>query len=117
MLGRLGLDRMRPLVAVLLLLGVFLAGTVDAVACEPMVEEASHVASEAHDADGGGKDSSPGSEKHGLCSHGHCHHGGQLVQAVADESLALPVAEEYRPELAGTLHSSAYDGLKRPPRT
>lgn len=105
---------MRRLVAVLLLFGVFLAGAVDAVACEPLFEEAAHVASGAHET--GGKDSVPGSEKHGVCAHGHCHHGVQLVQAVANTDGFSIVTSDYRPEPQGPLHSSPDDGLKRPPR-
>jgi hypothetical protein len=110
----LSLDCVRWLVAVLLLFGVFLAGSVDAVACEPLFEEASHMASAAHET--GGKDSAPSTEKHGLCAHGHCHHGGQLVQADADVTTVLPATSEYRPDFAGPLHASPHDSLKRPPR-
>ena len=105
---------MRHLLAVLLLFGVFFVGAVDAVACEPLFEEASHVASAAHET--GGKDSVPETEKHGLCAHGHCHHGGQIIQADAAVVPVPAALSDYRPEFAGPLHSSPQDGLKRPPR-
>jgi hypothetical protein len=114
MLFGMSLEHMRRLVAVLLLCGVFLAGTVDAVACEPLFEEASHAAAapEEH----GGDKSTPGGEKHGLCAHGHCHHGGQLVQSEAAIGTVGLTATEYRTEPAGPLHSATLDSLQRPPR-
>ncbi len=79
-----------------------------------LFEEASHVASGAHET--GGKDAAPGTEKHGLCAHGHCHHGGQIIQAAAGVVPVPAVTSDYRPEFAGPLHASPQDGLKRPPR-
>lgn len=105
---------MRRLVVMLLAFGVFLTGTVDAIACEPLFEEASHSASAAHES--GGEESTPSSEKHGLCTHGHCHHGAQLVQAGAAEETVPLLVSDFRPELAGPLRSSHLGSLKRPPR-
>lgn len=113
MLARLGLDRTRRLIAVLLLFGVFFAGSVDAVACEPLLEEAAH----AMEADTGtGEEPAEAPEKHGLCAHGHCHHGAQMPQiAPAIESLPLD-AVGYRASSERRLASAMPDGLKRPPR-
>jgi len=102
------------MVAVLLLVGVFFAGSIDAVACEPLFEEAAHAASGAHE--GRGNESTPSTEKHGLCAHGHCHHGVQLVQVDAVASDLLLDAAGYRAAPAGPLASTLSDGLKRPPR-
>ena len=111
---RLSLARMRHLVAVLLLFGAFFAGSVDAVACEPLFEEALHTTADADES--GGDKSAPDIEKHGLCAHGHCHHGVQFAQFDAAPDTAWPEATAFRATSSGPLMSIDPNSLKRPPR-
>jgi hypothetical protein len=101
------------LAALLLLLGVMVGGTVDAVACEPTAEITAVAAAPA---DTGAPEQLPDDDRHGACVHGHCHHGAQQVPPVAAaEDLAI-VADRPAPPGEPRLTSITPDSLKRPPR-
>lgn len=114
MLALLRLDRIRRFAVMFLLVGVFLTGSVDAVACESAGEDvAMSIAADQHDDSG---KQSTGGEQHGLCAHGHCHHGTQLVQAPTGLAGSLCSAAEFRAEPAVPLDPSPHQRLTRPPR-
>ncbi|MBT2135737.1 hypothetical protein KK137_15470 [Croceibacterium sp. LX-88] len=97
----------------MLLLGVMLGGTVDAVACEPTTEASAVVAAAAEES---GDHQLPGGDHDGVCIHGHCHHGVPYIQSMTALS-DLPVyhGEHPRPH-DRILTSIVPDRLKRPPR-
>ena len=113
MFMRLPLRSARRFAALLLLLGVMLGGTVDAVACEPVSEiaaatTAGYVPGDQHQL--------PGDNQHGDCVHGHCHHGVPTIPPLAEQSDLLRVRAEHTLSSTATLVSIPPDSLKRPPR-
>lgn len=85
----------------------------DAAACgfEPAQV---HDVSTVTDGDGGGE---PASSEHGLCAHGHCHHGGVALTAGPQ----VPKAVQSGADTTFRAASPPFDshpptGLERPPR-
>ena len=60
-------------------------------------------------------DSDAPTEQHGMCGHGHCHHGASFASTVQKDSVPhLVVVPDAPPSEA--LASDITDRLKRPPR-
>ena len=113
MFARIPLGSARRLLALLLLVGVMLGGSVDAIACEPINEA---VAAVHAGTDQAGDHQVPGGDHEGACIHGHCHHGVPHLQDLAALA-ALPAYLVQHP-LPGErrLASITADSPKRPPR-
>ena len=119
MLLRLRVGKVPHIAAFLLLLGIVLGGSVDAIACEPAAEmdAVTAMAADAHASDDSGTpDEAPAKARHGECIHGHCHHGAQQVPSLVAQvdpptvSVTHPVSGE------SVLVSLPPGSLKRPPR-
>lgn len=113
---------LRPLAIMLMLAMMAFASVADAATCgveigSPVAFEvlgsasALQVDADQRDHDAGG---SP-ADKHGLCAHGHCHHGSNIAEAPRFERLA-PQLAVHLPETQGEWPSANPDLLKRPPR-
>lgn len=100
----------------LLLVGMLLGGTVDAIACEPATEVAAYVTSITVSKSQSSDHKTPQSDHDGVCVHGHCHHGVSHVQPLAT-LIDLPAYNADHPLLLEhRLASIIPDALKRPPR-
>lgn len=101
------------LAAMILVIAVFVvAPAVDAATCAP--EAPSAHGTSAHDADTG--DHSDPAAQHGLCAHGHCHHGGGALKlAEAEFQPSVPPAR-LRPRADHLALTPRPGGLERPPR-
>lgn len=100
-----------------LMIAVFVAPSVDAAACGPEASiAAAHMVDTHPVADEGDKGDVGEPGDHGLCSHGHCHHGsaGRLDSSAATVKLTL--GEDRPPFTDDYLPSYASEGLKRPPK-
>ncbi|MCV0415233.1 MAG: hypothetical protein K5831_10170 [Brevundimonas sp.] len=104
----------KMLAAVTIVFAVFfIVPAVDAAACAPE-PPAAHASVDHQPQDG---DHGSAGDTHGICSHGHCHHGGSARPETAE---ALTVGFG-RPPLDAVRHdaflaSITPEGLKRPPR-
>jgi hypothetical protein len=110
---RLPLGSARRFAALLLLAGVMLGGAVDAIACEPTTEITAIAASSA---DHGNQEQLPDNDRHGVCVHGHCHHGAQQVPQIAIAEDLHVIATLPVPSGEQRLTSITPSSLKRPPR-
>lgn len=101
-----------------LLVAVFVAPAVDAAACAPEGSiAAAHMADDHAVADSGDKDDAgERGGDHGLCSHGHCHHGSAGRIDSSPVTVKLTLGEDRPPFTDDYLPSYASEGLKRPPR-
>lgn len=101
-----------------LLVAVFVAPAVDAAACAPEASVATAHMVNDHVVDGNGDKDDAGERggDHGLCSHGHCHHGsaGRIDSSAAP--LQLTLSENRLTFTDDYLPSIAAEGLKRPPK-
>lgn len=91
-----------------------LGGTVEAAACEP--EAAIALGSASFDAHENEDQPSGQPERHGLCVHGHCHHGSQAITDHArlpafEIPADVPISVSPKP-----LQPLLTDTPKRPPR-
>ena len=101
------------LAAMILVIAVFVvAPSVDAATCAPEPPSAHGTA--AHDADTGDH-SDPGAQ-HGLCAHGHCHHGGGAVKLTETEIQPPIFSVRLRPQSDHLVVRPHPGGLERPPR-
>lgn len=101
------------LTAMILIIAVFVvAPAVDAATCAPEPPSAHGMA--AHDADTGDH-SDPGAQ-HGLCAHGHCHHGGGVVSLAEAEMRPPALPARLRPQSQHLVLTPSPGGLERPPR-
>lgn len=104
----------KMLAAVTIVVAVFfIVPAVDAAACAPE-PPAAHASVDHLPQDG---DHGSAGDTHGICSHGHCHHGGSARPETA-EALTVGLG---RPPLDAARHdaflaSITPEGLKRPPR-
>ena len=113
MLAAMRLARTR-FAAVAFLVALVVGGTVEAAACAPEAAFAQASTSFYFHDDESQPDEQ--SEQHGLCSHGHCHHGSQAITDHAQLSaielvVELPVSD---PTKSIAPHSA--DTPIRPPR-
>jgi len=113
MFSRLPLDSARRLAALLLLLGVMLGGTVDAVACEPTTEVTVLVIA-VDDQDGDHQQ--PGGVHDSECIHGHCHHVVPIIQPTAVIGDVLGDLSNHPMPGDRRLASIDPNTLRRPPR-
>lgn len=114
-LADLRLAGRRSFAVLLLLLATVLGGAVEAAACEPEAAVAAASAQLEMHADGD-RPHSDGAEQHGMCVHGHCHHGSQALAepsrvATFELAMAAPVSA-----FENVLEPLVGDTPKRPPR-
>lgn len=113
---------LNPFVILLLLVAMVFATAADAAACGGEVApenaiswttaDAGHVAS-APDQDQ--DDTGAPAEQHGMCAHGHCHHGASFAGEVQKYQLPHP-AVILAPSALVVLASDVSNKVKRPPR-
>ena len=99
-----------------LLLAILLGGAIEASACEPefvpmAVVDAAAMQPSDHQDDGSQR------ETHAACSHGHCHHGNQLLRSgSADAASMVLSAGPHFIRVPVGMRQSAPDVVKEPPR-
>lgn len=95
-----------------LFVGLFaLAPAADAFACAGEIEPAHAAAVDIHsDPDDGG------GPVHGVCAHGHCHHGAKAADNRPEAPLAAFETARHERAPNDLRASHAPDELKRPPR-
>ncbi len=113
---------LHPLTVLLLLVAMVFATAADAAACGGEVAPASatswttadagHAASEP---DKDQDDTGAPAEQHGMCTHGHCHHGASFAGEVPKYQLPHPPVI-LAPSVHAVLVSDVSDRVKRPPR-
>ncbi|MBX3476246.1 MAG: hypothetical protein KF910_01440 [Brevundimonas sp.] len=101
-----------------LLIAVFAVPSVDAAVCATEgPAAASHVVDNHVSEEGAaGDEADDRGGGHGLCSHGHCHHGSVGRVDSSPETVKLTVTKGRSPFVDDNLTSYASEGLKRPPR-
>jgi hypothetical protein len=114
---------LNPFVVLLLLVAMVFATAADAAACGGEVApenaipwttaDAGHAASES---DQDQDDTGAPAEQHGMCAHGHCHHGASFAGEVQKYQLSHP-AVILAPSAPVIFASDVSDRVKRPPRT
>lgn len=85
---------------------------VDAATCVPEPPSAHGTA--AHDADTG--DHTDSGAQHGLCAHGHCHHGGNALKWADTQIQPRVLSVRLRPQADHLALTPRPGGLERPPR-
>ena len=106
--------KLHGLLAVMtLVFAVFVATPmVDAATCAPEPPSAhGYVAHES----GQGDHSDKGGQ-HGVCAHGHCHHGGGAMKLNDVEIQAPSLSARLRPQSDHLVLTPVPGGLERPPR-
>lgn len=113
---------LNPFVVLLLLAAMMFATAADAAACGGEVApenaiswttaDAGHAASES---DQDQDDTGTPAEQHGMCAHGHCHHGASFAGEVQKYQLPHP-AVILAPSAPVIFASDVSDRVKRPPR-
>lgn len=114
---------LHPVVVLLMLVAMVFATAVDAAECGAelapgnsatlIAVDAAPTVSAAADEDR--DDSGAPAEQHGVCGHGHCHHGASFAQSVQRNAiLHAPVVLVAMPSAA--LTSDLSNQLRRPPR-
>ena len=114
---------LHPFVVLLMLVAMVFVTAADAAACGAEVAPGNSAvwvavddtlaSSEATGEDG--EDSGVPVEQHGVCGHGHCHHGASLSGTVPKNS-ATHQAVAPAPLSSEALASNISNRLKRPPR-
>ena len=113
---------LRPLAALLILFSLLLATVVDAATCGTEIAPTGAIESMAvvgqlktptDEEDRG--DAGALVDQHGVCAHGHCHHGANFAEAVRSDQRARP-ATIIEPTNVVVLSSATNNRLKRPPR-
>ena len=114
---------LHPFVVLLMLVAMMFVTAADAAACGAEVAPGNSAAwvtvddtpVSAETSGEDGEDSGTPVEQHGVCGHGHCHHGasfsGTVDKTPAPHAAVVPAASP-----AETLVSDITDRLKRPPR-
>lgn len=104
--------------AVIALFAVFLAPAVDAAACAPETTViTAHMVDTLATSDNDDRDDAgERNGEHGVCSHGHCHHGSTGPVDSSTETVKLTLSEERPPFVEDYQPSYASEGLKRPPK-
>lgn len=112
---------LRPLAILLALVMLVLATVADAAICgtEPAFSSDAEIVTSVHQGEAQGGDD-PGNsdvpvEKHGVCAHGHCHHGSNVENAVANVESPGPLTVHLAACFA-SLPSVKREILSPPPR-
>ena len=114
---------LHPFVVLLMLVAMVFVTAADAAACGAEVAPGSTpvlVSLDSASASSAATDEVPGdpdapTEQHGVCGHGHCHHGASFASTVQKNSVPNLVVVPDAPP-AEALASDIADRLKRPPR-
>lgn len=112
---------LRPLAILLALVILVFATVADAATCgtEPAFSSDAEIMTFVHQAEAQGGDD-PGNtdapvEQHGVCAHGHCHHGSNVENVVADVESPRPLTVHLAARFA-RLPSVEREILSPPPR-
>lgn len=113
---------LHPFAVLLLLVAMVFVTAADAAACGAEVAPGTSVAWNATDADHTASepdqeqdDTGSPAEQHGVCGHGHCHHGANFAGGIQERQLSYPPAI-LAPPAPVVLASAVSYQLKRPPR-
>jgi len=113
---------LRPFAVLLLLVSMVFVTAADAAACGAEVAPGNAVAwtavdagQTASEADQERDDTGGSAEQHGVCGHGHCHHGASFAGRIHKHQLSHPSAI-LAPSAPVVFASAVGDRLKRPPR-
>jgi hypothetical protein len=109
------IQRFRAIAVVLLFAAALLAGSVDAVACEPELEnsEISFVVAKVGDQSPSKSHSERGGD---ACVHGHCHAGSQVLASSDPLPTVEPLRTAYNPVEPSALGPPVSHTDERPPR-
>lgn len=113
---------LNPLVVLLMLVAMIFATAADAAACGSEVapgDAAAWIAADegpaTSDVDGDQGDPEVPADQHGVCGHGHCHHGASFAGGIHKEQVPLASLILAAPPVAASV-SDVSTRLKRPPR-
>jgi hypothetical protein len=114
MIAGLPFPRFRALTVMLLFVAALLVGSIDAVACEPEIEQnqtAFVTTADADDAPAKGHN-----ERGDACVHGHCHAGSQVLASSDPLPISEPLRSAYNPVEPSALGPPLSNTDERPPR-